>query len=86
MRDRVIDGFMDEIEKLALSPAQRHALVTGIGAGSIGSVIGNVLNPSAAPGGERKSMTGQAVRGAAIGGASYLTGQALFDALKKAKI
>jgi len=87
----MMQGFADELTKLAepvpfLSPARLHALVTGMGAGATGGAIGNVINPSPDIQGRRKGTVGQAVKGATLGGATYLAGQALYDLLKRSKV
>ena len=77
-------GFTNEIVKLGfkMSPDTLRALLAGSGTGAVTGAVGNLINPSATPGGRAKGTVNQAIKGALIGGAAGVTGHKLRDILE----
>ena len=78
-------GFSNELIKLGapgLSPESVRAILAGAGTGGMTGAIGNLINPSATPGGKSKGTLDQIMKGIVIGGATGLGGHHLHEFLK----
>jgi hypothetical protein len=78
-------GFSNELVKLGaqgISPDAIRAILAGAGTGAMTGIVGNLINPSATPGGGRKNTIEQALKGAVIGGVTGFGGHHIHEYLK----